>query len=90
MAEEGCVGGGDGEGWWCGGGDEGIEVWQMRLQHGRGAGEEGEGFSVGGKNGVGARNCETSRFCQQCIDGSREMRDLLESTEVFVLCFQLL
>ena len=48
LGEEGCVGGGDGEGWRCGGGDESIKMWKVGVQDVDCAGEKGECFGVRG------------------------------------------
>lgn len=63
LGEEGGIRGGDGEGWWCGGWDEGVEVWEVGFEHGGGAGEEGQCFGVRGEDGMRASDCETPRFC---------------------------
>lgn len=63
LTEEGCVGGGDGGGRWCGWGDEGVQVWKVSVQDVGGAGEEGEGFGVRGYEGVGAGNCKAPGSC---------------------------
>lgn len=48
LGEGGCVGGGDGEGWWCGRGDESVQMWKVGVEDVGGAGEEGECFGVRG------------------------------------------
>ena len=46
LREEGCVGGGDSEGWWGGRGDESVQVRKVGVEDVGGASEKGECFGV--------------------------------------------